>query len=473
MSTTTASVRSTARTPSLVELRLREAAAREAARRRVQAASRAVAQLEEEFQQQLARLDTAARRLPDLSLQAPSLPTPRSRVAEDPAAMERYQMEVARVVGAFRHELDAGIAEAERLLERRLATAAAWRRAGDLEQRAAARLQTARATAERLDTRVQAPAMPARPATESGLEAVQRYNERLQAALSAVEAEVRRLEALSDARERAAGLGGPQVAGRDAAAARARHVAERRAAAQAELRTTVVAGLAAANLGEADLSASVRTLIEEAMAQADAADRREQVARWIAREGHRHHGVKRALCMMQEAPELVHEEHGLAARWSSLLVRLQRVAGGLEELSASIEREYEQLRTDAGRHVTTVFTRADWIRTMTEQGFEVLEYEDGGGLVLVDLDHPEVWLEATELQSEQGGFGAVIELRTDADLPAERDATVTSSICTRLAQAQSAADTEILTETVVIERAPRIERGRRPPQARKAMAASI
>jgi hypothetical protein len=473
MSTTTASVRSTARTPSLVELRLREAAAREAARRRVQAASRAVAQLEEEFQQQLARFDAASRRLPDLSLQAPSLPTPRSRAAENPAALERYQAEVARVVGSFKHQLDASIAEAERLLERRLATAAAWRLAGDLEQRAAARLQAARAAAERLDTSARAPAMPARPNTEVGLEAVQRYVEQLQAALAAVEAEAQRLEALSDARERAAELGGPRVAGHDAAEARARHVAERRAAAQAALRTTIVAGLAAANLGEEDLSASVRTLIEEAMTQAEAADRREQVARWIARDGHRHHSVQRALCMMQEAPELVHEEHGLAARWVSLLARLQRVASGLEELTVSIEREYEQLRADASRQVTTAFTKADWIKTMTEQGFEVLEHEDGGGLVLVDLDHPEVWLEATELQSDQGGFGAVLELRTDADLPAEHDAAVTSSICKRLAQAQSAAGSDILTETAVIERAPRIERGRRPPRARKSMALSL
>jgi hypothetical protein len=456
-----------------VELRLREAAAREAARCRVQAASRAVANLEEEFQQQLARLDAALRRLPDLSLQAPALPTPRSRLTEDPAALERYQANVARVVESFKRQLDTSIAEAERLLEKRLATASAWRLAGDLEQRATARLQAARTTAARLNSTVRSLAMPARPGTEAELETVQRYVEQLQAALMSVEAEAQRVEAQSEARDRAAELGGTRVAGRDAEDARAQHVAERRAAAQSALRGSVVAGLAAAGLREEDLSASVRALIKESMAHAAAADRREQVARWIARDGQRHHGVQRALCMMQEAPEMVHEEHGLAARWSSLLARLQRVAGGLEELTASIEREYEQLRSDAGRHVTTAFTKADWIKTMTEQGFEVLEHEDGGGLVLVDLDHPEVWLEATELKSEQGGFGAVLELRTDADLPAERDAAVTSSVCARLAQAQRATGADILTETEVIERAPRIERGRRPPRARKSMAVSL
>ena len=93
-------------------------------------------------------------------------------------------------------------------------------------------------------------------------------------------------------------------------------------------------------------------------------DRREQVARWIAREGQRHHGVQRALCMMQEAPELVHEEHGLAARWSSLLARLQRVAGGLEELTASIEREYDQLKDES-----TAIELKQYLDNMTWSGF--------------------------------------------------------------------------------------------------------
>lgn len=101
---------------------------------------------------------------------------------------------------------------------------------------------------------------------------------------------------------------------------------------------------------------------------------------------------------------------------------------------------------------------------MSEQGFEIFERDDGQGLVVVDLDHPEIWLEATPLEAGQGGFAAVLELKTDVE-SAKDEAKVTDSICTKLARAAEGAKRDVATEAEVIERKSQITRGRRPAKA--------
>ncbi len=487
MSTTTVSVRSTTRDTELRELRRREAEARQAAhraaqraekqrrreeaiRRRVAVANRIIADQESQFERAVARLDEAARRLPDLALKAPQLPAKSSDIAQDPARLETYAEHLKTEVERFTRRLDGAIAEAERLLERRIKKAAAWRTAADLEQQMELRTQASREAAARLHENFTLVAPPARPHPEAELEAVEAYVAALRESLDALDRQHASLCARVAAKERAATLGGSQVqSSQGAAEAQAHYEAARVAAAQAVLREHLHATLSAAELCMKDLPDGLHALLDDALAQAHCQDQSERITRWIAREKQSRDGVRRALDLMQNAPDLVHDDLRLAQRWASLLAQLQRIAGGLEAFTPGVEREYVQIQTDARRLVNTAFTWADWVQAMSEQGFEIFERDDGQGLVVVDLDHPGVWLEATPLEAGQGGFAAVLELKTDAESP-QNEAEVTDSICAKLARVAGGAKPGVKTEAEVIERKSRITRGRRPA---KTMAQSL
>jgi|GEM_PF-3272233 len=481
MSTTTVSMRSTTRNAEIEELRRREAEARaaarraaqraeeqrrreEALRRRIVAANRIIADEESRLQSVVARLDEAARRLPDLALSAPQLPAMSSGIAQDPARLEAYAEHLKAEVERFSRRLDGAIAEAERLLERRIQKAAAWRTAADLEQQMELRTQGSREAAARLQENLTIIAPPARPHPEAELEAVEAYVAALCRNLEALNRQHASLCARVTARERAVALGGTLVQSQDAAEAHARHEAGRVVAAQAALRAHLQARLAAADLALEDLPDGLRVLIDDALAQAHRQDQGERVTRWVAREKQSRDGVQHALALMQNPPDLVHDDPLLAQRWTALLAQLQRIASGLEAFTPGVEREYAQIQADARLLVNTAFTKADWVQAMSEQGFEIFEREDGQGLVVVDLDHPEVWLEATPFEAEQGGFAAALELKTDAaSLPGE--AKVTDSICAKLARAAGDAKPNVKIEAEVIERESRITRGRRPAKA--------
>ena len=495
MSTTTVSVRSTTEEAILEDVRNREAEAREAARRaaeraarveeekrrrealeremlrrRLEAANQIIARQDALYQKEVSRLDEASRHLPDLSFRAPSLPGLSSGVAGNPEKLEEYAGKLTSTVQNFSRELDGAIAEAERLLARRIAKATAWRTASDLEQSTAVRTQAGREVAARLNEPVVFPALPEKPGTEVELEAVEGYVVALRSALDAINRQYARLIACEEARERAAALAGSHVKTRSASEAHARHESARIASAQAKLGETVEAALSSSGMALNELPDAMQFLIEDALLHAHTLDRTEQVVRWVAREKQHQDGMRRAMFLMQRAPETLHDDAALTQRWANLLVHLQRVAGGLEELTPSLDREYEQICADAQRNLNTAFTKADWVKAMSEQGFEILEREDGQGLVVVDLDHPEVWLEATELESPDGGFGAVLELKTDMEPGADQEAAITARVCSRLGQVAGAAASKVQTQAEVIERKNRITRGRRPSKARKAMA---
>lgn len=500
MSTTTVSVRSTTRDANLAAVRRREAEAREAARqarrraeeerrkkeamrrraeeerrreeqrrRRIANANQAIADQEARYQRLVERLDEAARRLPDLTLAAPRLASLGGNAAEDPAKLEAYAAQMAADVVAFCHRVDSAIAEAEHLLKRRIAKAAAWRRATDLEQRIELLIGQIRESAAELGTEPATILAPARPCPEADLEEVETYEAALMRRLDEAQKQRDRLRAQIRSRESAIALSGTQVKTRSAEEALCRHAQEQSARATAALRAHQDAELARAGLSLRDLPEALQSQLGEVLRQAPRHDYRESVTRWIARERQRRWGIARALELMQCAPDLVHADPGLSQRWASLAEHLQRIAGGLEDFNPSIEREYEQLRADAGRLVNAAFTRADWVQAMCEQGFEVLERQDGQGLVVIDLDHPEIWLEATEYENEQGGFGATLELKTDASTLGE-EAGITDSICAKLARAAGSGTPEVATEAAVIEHDRRIKRARRPAVAQKTFA---
>ena len=471
MSTTTVSVRSTARDIEIEELRRREAEVREAIRRRIGVANQTIAMQENRFQSAVARLDVAARRLPDFALSAPTLPTLSGDIANNPARLDAYATQLTAEVAQFERRLDAAIAEAERQLARRIAKAAAWRSAADLEQQLDLRKQASLEDAMRLNEGVTFTSSPEKPLAEANLEAVEAYVAALRQQLEHANRLFASLRARVEARTRATALAGTQVAAQSADSAHARYEEDQIATAQAVLRSHLDSALSNSGLRMNDLCEGARALIDDALAYAHCQDQRERVTRWIAREQQRREGIARALTLMQSAPNLVHDDQTLARRWASLLVQLQRVAGGLDDFAPIVEREYEQIRADARRLLNTAYTKVDWVQAMSEQGFEIFEREDGHGLIVVDLDHPETWLEATELESEQGGFAAVLELKTDV-APAD-EAKVTADICAKLAKTTNTATPNVTIQAEIIEHENRITRARRPAKALKTFAQGL
>jgi hypothetical protein len=307
----------------------------------------------------------------------------------------------------------------------------------------------------------------AKPDREAELEDVQAYEAALVQRLGELAQHHASLLARIASRKTAQDLGGSHVDTRGADELLSRHEAERKARVVTLLRAHLDDELRNNDLCHDKLPGAVQAQIEFALDQAHCQDYRASITRWIARERQHRDGVKRALDLMRHTPELVHDDHALSQRWTSLIGQLQLIASGLEEFTPNIEREYEQLRADAHRLVNTAFTKVDWVRAMTEQGFEILERTDGQGLIVVDLDHPEAWLEATPIEAEDGGFGAMLELKTDVD--ALDDAKATDDVCAKLSRVAGSAAPGIATEAEVVERKRRIERGRRPRVLRQSL----
>jgi hypothetical protein len=192
--------------------------------------------------------------------------------------------------------------------------------------------------------------------------------------------------------------------------------------------------------------------------------------RWIARVKQHLEGTQKSLIMMQRVPEMIHENKQLSLRWSRLVARLQRVAGGLDEFTPDLDREYHQIAVDAGRNICAAYTKADWVCAMSEQGFEVFERENREGMVVVDLNNLDVWLEADEIQSNEGdGFGVSMELKTDANSSSEQEDAITESVCSRLKQVMSATNDVTDVHSEVVSRTQKITRGKRPTRKLKTL----
>ncbi|EGV32672.1 hypothetical protein ThidrDRAFT_1157 [Thiorhodococcus drewsii AZ1] len=484
MSTTTVSFRSTTRDADLAALRRREAEARQAARqarrhaqeerrreetmrRRMAAASRAISEQETRFQNLVERLDEAAHRLPDLALATPRLTPLSDATARDPDRLESYADRLATEVDECAQVVESAIREAERLLERRLERAAAWRRAADLEQQMDLLRSQIEGAVARIRVEPGLAAPPQRPLPDAELETVQAYEATLKVLQDQARRQLERLQAQISSRETAIVLSGTPTHARTAEQALTEHAAEEHARTVAALRAHLNAELARASLSAQDLPDAMHAQLDAVTTQTSHVDYRSSITRLIARERQRRDGIARALELMQSVPDLAHDDPGLGLRWTSLAAQLQRIASGLEDFSPSVERESAQLHVDARRLVNMAFTRTDWIEGMCAQGFEVLEREEGEGLVVVDLDHPEIWLEATEYETDQGGFAATLEIMTDAAPNSSEDGVVTKDVCARLARAASSKTPNVATESTVIERERRIKRARRPAVARK------
>jgi len=489
MSTTTVSFTSTTEKAEIAALRKREAEARAAARRaaqraeaarvraevekrRIAKANQRISELDGQFQDLVARLDDAASRLPDLKLLAPALTSVGAASELNASELEQLADVIAAEVKRFSAELDVAISQAERLLTRRLACVAAWRDAQDLEQQIELHTQASVQVAAGIGASLQLPPLPTRPRSDAELETVQAYVSALQVHSDAVEKQHSSLTTRSTARDGAIALSGDSVQAQSANSALRKYDDERRQKAKGELRTHLGIELARRSLSIADLSESLRGLIEDALATAADIDHRGRLTRWIARASQQDADTRQALALLQRAPDLVHENPLLGQRWDSLAAQLQRIAIGLEAFTASVDREYRQLAADAQRVLNTAFTKADWVRAMCEQGFEVLEREDGTGMILVDLDHPDVWLEATELEADRSGYAVSLELKTDA-AASDNDALVTDAVCKKLSKASASSSESVSTVAEEVERESRITKGRRPATMLKTFARTL
>lgn len=493
MSTTTVSYSSPTRNVDLDALRRQEADAREAARRaarlaaarreqeqairnRIDAANQLIAVQEARYQEAIARLDAASRRLPDLTLQAPALPRFAPSTFGDPGAIEQYATRLSATVDHFAQTLDSAIAAAERRLQRRIETAAISQEATELERQRQLLEQQAQEAAARARESFDLPAPPARPGADAPLEDLQAYVTALKSSVQSLAAKRADLETRLATRERAAALGGRTIAGSSASAALSRHHRDHAAAAQASLRAHINEVLASTNLQLDDLPGSVRLLIDSAITNAHEQDQHERVTYWITRESARRNGIARAIELLQSPPNLVRADAGLSQRWDSLSAQLQRIAGGREEMSPSVETEYAQLCADSNNRIRSQYAMTAWVRACAEQGLEVLEREDGQGLLLLDLnaedpdnrdrDAPSYWVEAENLQNDEGAFCTVLTLKTDSVSTAQ-DEKAAETLCAKLDRIFNDTNTSIKTDTEIIERRGRVRRGSRPAAARK------
>ncbi|WP_345793324.1 hypothetical protein AAG895_17895 [Thauera sp. JM12B12] len=472
MSTTTVSMRSTSIEATLEDVREREASARAAAR--TAQLNERIAGHETHLQAVIRRLDEASVRLPDLNAIAPAVPSFLVPQGNDPDVLERFADRMAQQIEAFSSKVDEAIKTAEGLLARRKAKAAAWRTIADHEEQLRLQMREIMATASELGLSHRAGAIPERPAVDDELESVERHALLLERLIRDLAQQQTDLDARLDARRRASSLAGGTVVASNAGAAQERHDAKCRNEARHRLQESLDMHLTAAGLNLADLPASTRGLITHALAHSHEQDLTAQVKRWVSREQHRRRSTQRAIELMQRAPELLQDSPDLSRRWSSLVIKLQRIAEGTEEMSPSIEREFDQLGRDARRNLKTALAKADWVKAMRTQGFEVLQRDDDGGLVVVDLSHPEVWLEAQEFESPDGGYATELELKTDASSSAELEEKLTTDVCHRLAQAAAPERTgDVHTESEVIEHERRIKRARRPAAARNRFASEL
>jgi hypothetical protein len=490
MSTTTVTVRSTIQDVSIEELRRREAEARESARmaarraedqrrqeegirRRMNAANAIIAEQEGRFQSEVARLDESVQRLPDMALSAPVLPVMSGDIARDPDRLEDHAAHLSGMVQRFSQQLDHQIERAERVLARRVAKAAAWRSAADLQGQLDLRIQSCREAARRLGEPFTASPAPEKPQDEAELEAVEAYVAALLELVNVASHQSTRLQMRAFSRERATDLGGTRVHGSGSDESLSRHEEQKITDARNTLGACLDAALSIAHLHRADLPGAVCIMIDDAFAQAHIQDHSERITRWIAREKQYRDGVQRSLTLMQSAPCLVHDDPALSVRWNALLGKLQRIAGGLEAFTPSVEREYEQIHKDSRLMQNRAFALADLIQAMNDQGFEIYDREDGKGLVLIDLDHPAAWLEVTELESDQGGFASHLDLKTDETLSSTQEAAVASEICRKLVRASESAKTGVTSQAVVVDHETSIKRGRRPAKARQLYSKSL
>lgn len=465
MSNTTISVTQAAEAARLADIRQQEEAARRARIERERSAQ-ALSQLlqqEERLHAIQSLLDEASARLPDLRrVTAFEWAEPPSEKA-GAAQLESHLSQVRQQLDSFERDVENAINQAEVQLQRREATAAAWHASQDNEAQWRMNHQAMAELSQRLGQSPRRESMHNRPATDAELETVQAHVERLQIAITRQAAVLSVLRSETMTLARAGETAGVTVTGvRGAQEALAQHDAKAVAQSRARFEASLVQAMAANAVRSEHLPEGVQRLIEGARQMSADKDWSVTLQDWMAREATRRHDTARALVMLSSPPEGVVEDESLSRRWQQLTPHLQAVMSGHETMRSDLEAEFVQLGRDAQRQLNYRLSRAAWFARLASQGLEVLEREDGEGLVVIDLTCPETWLEAQEIEGENGEFAATLELMTDAAPGSLDEEAQTASVCDRLGKASGQKTDKVKAESEVLERKKRITRARKP-----------
>ncbi len=450
----------------LEELRRLEAEQAKRERQRLGLAQHAVTQLDAQLRSLIAHRDQAARRLPDLTLQAPAWPT-LSNTETTAFIVEQYAAQLERVTIRFEEQLQSAIKEAEATLADRLARTHAWRNAVALEQAIQICQQDLVAASHALQETPPALQIPDRPTNEASLPRIQRYLKQLQEQVDKLHQLIASAQNRKQAKVLGQRLSGNQVTVMSTAqAALTDYDAQQRDKAYQELQTTLAKSLHEAQLSMTDLPTGTQTLLKASLEARECTNQlRERIRRLVARERILQEHATQALLWMQSPPDLVHAHPERAKRWLALLLELESVAAGLTPLSPQYGLEYEQIKSDAQRDLDRMYVEKEFVNALLEQGFNVLSEPDG--LIIEDLRHLGVWLEETQLleladDGGNGGIATVLELKTDRPMTdSNHDEQVIASVCERI-QAASQRRGKVKGELEIVQRKKRIERGPRP-----------
>lgn len=446
------------------EARRKEAEA-QAIRQRIEQARAAITAQDQRYQQMVGRLDQARARLPDLHLATQPFPnnTP-ANAQTTPDAWEAHAVQVEHSVTAFERRIAAAISEAERQLERRRQLAATYLQIDEVCAEAALRHSRINTLAAQVRVAVQSRPL-GQPAADLDLENAQVALERLRVALKAIRDEETRLETQCHTAQRAQALSGTTVSAAGAEQAHNAYQQARHTVARTAIQRTIDQALQAHQLREDTLPESLRLQLQHLLSVAGEQDSGEHARTLLAREASRQRGIARAHVLMTDVPDGIADQPDLTQRWDALAGRLQRVAAGQEPLIESIEREYQQLRTDAQHRLDGAYALADWVKALHQAGIQAVATDDENRWVLLDDSAPGSWILATLYADEDGALNIKTELFKEESAPAnpQADAQAVASACAKLQQAARQTDQKVGAAAQEVERDTRLRRKRRPP----------
>ncbi len=469
MSTTTVSYSETTEDVRLEELREREERAREALRRRLGAAERAVAEVEARHARVVATLDAARAELPDLVYVAPALPA--APFTQDPAEVEQHLVELDYLADRVEREAYAAIDTARVLLERRRQLAQAWTRIQEALAEIELRNQSCRELAARLHESFAARQGRA-PRADCSLEEAQYALAELGQIAGELRVQHTGFERRLRTRAAARALGGDRVSAAGASERLDEWRARKAEEAESRARRSIDGALQAAQLSRTDLPEALRMQIDYAIGQAVEMDRTRQVIDLVNRHRARLDGVERASQLLARPPQYADGHTGaMLERWRNLVARLEAVLYGQAEWSESLELEHGQVHDDCARAVQRAYARAGFLEAALDSGFQIAE--GAGDLVLMDIDgYPGYYL-AVEEQETPDGFATKVELLADREVASIQDAAVTDVVCRQLEAMARSKDKSLDCGIEVLERKAAVTRARRPgrrPRATRAMA---
>lgn len=470
MSNTTISVSQAAEAARLADIRRQENAARQARierERSVQACGQILAE-EERYRRIQERLDAAANRLPDLAADSrfswPDAPGEKAGVN----GLETYLSGLRRRIDAFEHQVDSAIERAEHILQRRQATAAAWRISQDAETQWRMNHQARAELSQRLGQKAPADALPTRPGKTAELEAVQDHVAGLQTAISRQELLLTRMRTEIRKLARAGETAGATIGNvRSGEQSLAEYSETAAVEARSRFEASLVQAMSSNSLQVEDLPLGLQRLIEGARRMAEEKDWTVTLGDWMAREARRRTDTARALTMLSSPPEGALEDAELELRWQQLTPRLQAVMAGHEFMTSDLETEFDQLGRDAQQGLNARLSRAANLAQLSQQGMTPEECEDGNYIIEID---ERTWLELEEFEGENGEYAATLVLKTDAPEGSFDEEAKTAEICNMLAKAAGQQTTDkVKSDSEVVERKSRITRDRKPALKARAM----